>query len=85
MGEASVEKLVVKTMGEASVEMSTGLTCIIHFFRRDSIEIMLAALCDGTEISWSSIGTAMYDAMDYLYDEEASACDFTMFIWRTNS
>jgi len=49
---------------------------------------MLAALCDGTEISWGSIAdfrTAMYDAVDYLYDEEASACDFTMFIWRTNS
>ena len=75
-------------MGEASVEMSTGLTCTIHFFRRDSIEIMLAVLCDGTENSWGSIAdfrTAMYDAVDYLYDEEASACDFTMFIWRTNS
>ena len=79
---------MVETLGEASVEMSTGLTCTIHFFCRDSIEIMLAALCDGTDISWGSIAdsrTAMYDAVDYLYDEEASACDFIMFIWRTNS
>jgi len=75
-------------MGEVSVEMSTGLTCTIHFFRRDSIEIMLVALCDGTEISWGSIAdfrTAMYDAVDYLYDEEASACDFIKFIGRANS
>ena len=79
---------MVETLGEDSVEMNTGLTCTIHFFCRDSIEIMLAALCDGTEISWGSIAdfrTAMYDAVDYLYDEEASACDFIKFIGRANS
>ena len=27
----------------------------------------------------------MYDAVDYLYVKEASACDFTMFKWMTNS
>ena len=73
------DKLVVETMGDASVEMSTGLTRTIHFFLHDSIEIMLTTLCDATEIDWDSIiafRTAMHHAVDYLYDKGASACDF---------
>jgi len=70
---------VVETIGEASVEMSTGLTRTILFFHRNSIEIIMTGLCDAKEISRGSIAdfrTAMLDSVACLYDEEASACDF---------
>jgi len=73
------EKLVIEIMEEVSVELFTGFTRIINFFRFDAIEIMLTDICDAKEAgrgSLASFRTAIPEAVGSLYDDEASACNF---------